>query len=43
MGTTTTETILKLAEQGLGEDQGGYSSEFIDIVKYYEDLFTNQW
>ncbi len=42
-GNTTTETILELARKGLGEDQGGYRSEFIDIVKYYEDLFTNQW
>ncbi|MFT4142895.1 MAG: VWA domain-containing protein [Mobilitalea sp.] len=43
MGNTTTETILKLAKQGLGEDQGGYRSEFIDIVKYYNDLFSYQW
>ncbi len=43
MGNTTTETILELAEQGLGEDQGGYRSEFIDIVKYYKDLFSYQW
>ena len=43
MGNTTIETILELARKGLGEDPGRYRSEFIDIVKYYKDLFSYQW
>lgn len=42
-GNTTTDTILELAKKGLGEDQGEYRSEFINIVKYYEDMFSYQW
>jgi Ca-activated chloride channel family protein len=42
-GDAALESVLGLAEQGLGEDVGGYRSEFIDLVKQYQDLTTNGW
>lgn len=38
MGNTNTDTILKLAEKGLGEDEDGYRLEFMQLVDYYEEL-----
>lgn len=38
LGNTTTDSIMKLAEKGLGEDEDGYRLEFMKLVDYYEEL-----
>ncbi len=38
MGNTNTDSILKLAKNAKGDDEEGYRSEFIQLVKTVEDL-----
>lgn len=40
-GSATIESLLELAENGLGEDEGGYRSEFINMVEDYRELNNN--
>lgn len=42
-GNASIESVLGLAEQGLGEDIGGYRAEFIDLVERYDDYFGYAW
>ncbi len=42
-GTAAVDTVLGLAEQGLGEDTEGYRSEFIDLVNLYQDYYGYNW
>ena len=42
-GNASVESVLKLAEQGLGEDIGGYRAEFIDLVERYDNYFNYEW
>lgn len=37
-GSATFQSVLRLAEQGLGSDTQGYRSEFIDLVRKAEQL-----
>ena len=37
-GDLTWEKVLRLAEQGLGEDKEGYRAEFIDLVRQAQKL-----
>ena len=37
-GVLTWEKVLRLAEQGLGEDKEGYRAEFIDLVRQAQKL-----
>ena len=37
-GTTTVGSVLALAEDGLGEDHGGYRRGFLDLVRAYQSL-----
>lgn len=43
MGNSDIESVLRLAESGLGEDEEGYRSEFIDMVETYEDFGAYRW
>jgi len=42
-GNTTIDSILYLANAGLGDDNGGYRSEFVSLVRQYEGLMTTGW
>ncbi len=42
-GNATVESVLQLAEQGLGEDEEGYRQEFIELVDQYQDYFGYSW
>ncbi len=42
-GTAAINSVLELAEQGIGQDVGGYRKEFIDLVGMYEDYFGYGW
>ena len=42
-GNATIDSVLKLAEQGLGEDIGDYRSEFVEMVERYKDYFEYEW
>ncbi len=42
-GNASVESVLELAEQGLGEDVGGYRAEFIELVERYDDYFNYAW
>jgi Ca-activated chloride channel family protein len=42
-GNASIESVLKLAEQGLGKDIGGYRAEFIDLVKTYDTFYGYAW
>jgi secreted protein with Ig-like and vWFA domain len=37
-GDTTFESVLRLAEEGLGRDENGYRAEFIDLVRKAQSL-----
>lgn len=42
-GNASVDSVLALAEQGLGEDEEGYRLEFIDLVDQYQDYFGYSW
>ncbi|MBH1941724.1 VWA domain-containing protein [Mobilitalea sibirica] len=42
-GTSSIENLLMLAEKGLGKDEDGYRTEFINLVEKYEELINNRW
>lgn len=42
-GNASVESVMELAEQGLGEDTGGYRAEFIDLVERYDEYFNYAW
>lgn len=42
-GDATIESVLELAEKGLGKDPGKYRKEFIDLVEQYQDLSWLRW
>lgn len=42
-GNSTIDSILSLAEQGVGEDEGGYRMEFISLVEQYQELISYRW
>jgi Ca-activated chloride channel family protein len=37
-GDTSFESVLRLAEEGLGRDENGYRAEFIDLVRKAQAL-----
>lgn len=38
LGTSSTGSVLKLARESLGEDQGGYRKDFVKMVEQYEEI-----
>lgn len=42
-GNASTDSILELAEKGLGEDENGYRLEFMMLVDRYEELIGYPW
>lgn len=42
-GDATINSVLELAEKGLGEDKGGYRREFMDLVERYHELLSYNW
>jgi len=40
-GSTTVQSVLALAEEGLGEDPGGYRAGFIEMVRAYREVGPN--
>lgn len=43
LGNTTVDSILELAEKGLGDDEKGYRLEFMMLVDRYEELTGYSW
>jgi Ca-activated chloride channel homolog len=42
-GNASIDSVLDLAEKGLGEDEEGYRLEFMNLVDQYEDILNYQW
>lgn len=42
-GNADLESVLELAEKGLGEDENGYRLEFMMLVDRYEELLGYRW
>lgn len=42
-GDATIDSVMKLAEKGLGDDENGYRLEFMELVDTYEELLGYQW
>jgi Ca-activated chloride channel family protein len=42
-GDASADSVLELAEKGLGEDENGYRLEFMMLVDRYEELGGYQW
>jgi Ca-activated chloride channel family protein len=42
-GNASIDSVLTLAERGIGMDESGYRMEFIDLVERYEELIGYAW
>ncbi len=42
-GNSSLESVMDLAEKGLGNDEEGYRLEFMNLVDQYEELLSYQW
>ena len=42
-GNASLETVMKLAEKGLGRDEEGYRLEFMNLVDQYETMLNYRW
>lgn len=42
-GDSTIDSILTLAEKGLGKNEGEYRQEFITLVERYQELTSYGW
>jgi Ca-activated chloride channel family protein len=41
-GSATFDAVLELAQEGIGEDQGGYRAEFLELVRKARDAATKK-
>lgn len=43
LGTSTLSSVMDLAAKGVGDDEGDYRMEFVNMVDYYRELSGYQW